>query len=206
MTHTTPLSFLRSPSIHYNTPKEGGEVDPTPGVVKVAEISPEMEARIEKRLREKWDADQARKAEKEKTDREAEEARKRGEWEKLANDEQTKREIAEQEREALKLDLKGKDVDLRLRDHLAEKHPDYIAVAKYIRPLIEFDAETNDADLDKRIATAAEQYTKDNPRAAARTGTPNAPVQKIPRGTDVPSRTNDDRQPSRRPFAHLNTY
>lgn len=123
----------------------------------------ELEAAVQKAVEKerKKSEEAASKAEKERTD--AEEKRK-GEFEKLYQSETARSKELESANAALKLEMRTKDVQLALRDHLAAKHKDYLPNAKYILPLIEFDADTTDEEIGKRITDAAAAYVKDNPR------------------------------------------
>ncbi len=116
----------------------------------------------------------AKKAKAEKDAEEEKRAKEQGEFKTLAEKADEKRQAAERERDAARLDKRRLEVKDRLRDYLAEKHPAYVAVAKYITPLIEFDLTTDEKDIDKRISAAADSYVKDNPRQTGAGGAPGA--------------------------------
>jgi hypothetical protein len=141
------------------------------------------EARREERERIQREQDAA-KAEQDRKD-----AEKRGEYEQVIAS-------LKEESDRLKLDAKGKDVDLRLLNHLAAKHPDYATSAKWIRSAVTFDASTTDETLDKRIADAVAEYVKDNPRAPqGGGGAPPAHPGRKPAG----AKNDTDRDPTRLP-------
>lgn len=116
----------------------------------------------------------AQKAQREKEEAEREKAEKDGEYQKLAEADRKRAEAAERDRDEARLTAKRADVNIQLRDYLAEKHAEYVGVAKYIMPLVEFDLKTDAKELEKRISAAADQYVKDNPRKPAG-GSPGAP-------------------------------
>jgi hypothetical protein len=107
----------------------------------------------------------AERADKERAEREQKEAQAKGEWEKVAKANE-ERAAAAEARE------KGLQVDMMLRDHLAEKHPDYVGAAKWIRPAVAYDAASKDETIRQRIEEAATAYVKDNPRKAAGAAAP----------------------------------
>lgn len=136
-------------------------------------------------------ADQQRKADdkaaKEKGDREAEEARKRGEFETVANQEKTKREAAEAR-------VKSLELDKALRDHLAEHKPEYAKAAGLISKIVD----AGEADTDKAVKAAVAEYEKslpEKPRGSAA-------VPATPRVNWVAPGTGETRT-TRRPFSHL---
>jgi hypothetical protein len=151
--------------------------DPEPDADKVTLTKAELEAKVNEAA-----ANAVRKAneaaEKKRKDAEDEAARKKaeeqGEYQKLADSEKQKRAAAEQERDAAKLSARKLEVKDKLRDYLAadEAREGYAGVAKYIMPLIEFDLTTDDAEIEKRIKAAADQYITDNPRKAVATPPP----------------------------------
>lgn len=150
-----------------------------------AEIEQRTKAAVEAALKAERDkaADEARKA-KEAAD--AEEAKKRGEFEKLAQQEQAKREKAEQrvaeaERKALLA-----DVSVQLRDHLAEKHPEYLTNAPdiflHVKEKLEDDAEPD--AIAKLIADEAKAFAERTGKAKA--GPPAAPSRSSRAPADLP--------------------
>lgn len=150
----------------------------------------ELQARIDAAVKSRDEATAAEaKRLKDESDREA--ARAKGEWEKVAGDEKERANKLDAELATAKLAAKGRDVDLAVRDHLAEKHPEYVAVAKYVRPLVTYDASTSDEVIAKRVAEAAAQYVKDNPRAkSAPAGAPAAPANGLRRPYTEPVNRN----------------
>lgn len=152
-----------------DAPKPDDKAKQTPPPVGLTEE--EVQRRIDAALAdERRKADEAKQREKE--ERERAEAEKRGEFEKVAQQEREKREKAEAERDAERLTSRAKDVDLKLRDHLTEHHADYVGAAKWIRSAITFDLKTTDAEIEKSIKSAVEQYVKDNPRKTTGGGAP----------------------------------
>lgn len=132
--------------------------------------------------------------------REKAEAKAREEAERKAAEEQGKfKELADKERaekERLAAEVRTLRVAATLRDHLAEKHPEYVGTAKYILPLVPADADGD--ELAKAIESAAEQYVKDNPRQAKGGGAP-APLPRTPNranGSGTHNQPRTPRQPS----------
>jgi hypothetical protein len=127
-----------------------------------AELDAQIQAAV-KAQQDKADAAAKKKADDDK--RKADE--EQGKFKDLLDDE-TKRnaELAAENRT-----LKTR---IALGDHLAAKHPEYVARAKYILPLIP--ADTADDALAKAVEDAAAEFVKDNavqPKGAA--GAPPAP-------------------------------
>lgn len=135
------------------------KTDP-PAPKKIELTEDELNTRIEAAKQSERDA--ATKAKKTADDAAAaEEARKKGEFEKVANTEKEKRETAERENASLR-------IDIAIRDHLAdEKLRDYAGCAKYIKPQIDVAKASDPSKLAEAITAAVEQYVKDNPRSLA---------------------------------------
>lgn len=131
---------------------------------KIELTEEELQARIEAAVKKERDR-AAAAAEEERKKREAEAARKAGEFEKLYNAEVEARKAEQQAREQAELRARRAEVYNRLASYLSEKHPEYTAAAKYMQPLLEITADTSDDDVEKQIKTVVEQYVKDNPRA-----------------------------------------
>ena len=128
-----------------------------------AELDELVQGKIDSAL--KADRDAAAKKKKDDDDEAArQKAEKDGEYKKMADQDRAKREAAEAERDAAKLSARRLEVKDTLRDHLAEKHPDYVGVAQYIMPMIAFDLTTDEKEINKQITDKAAQYVKDNPR------------------------------------------
>lgn len=143
--------------------KEKTEKEPEKISLTREELDAQIKAAVEKvQKKHQEEAETARK------NTEAETAKKQGEFEKLYNSEVENGKKKDADIGTLKMEIRKRDASLQLRDYLAEKHSDYIGVAKYIIPTIEFSADTEDAELETRIKAAADQYVKDNPRAAQR--------------------------------------
>lgn len=104
-----------------------------------------------------------RKTERERN--EAEAAKKSGEFEKLYN-------VEVEGRKADRAALRNALTSEKLTSYLSAKHPDYIASAKYIRPLIEAGDDTADDELLKRVGKSVEQFITDNPRPVSASGSP----------------------------------
>jgi hypothetical protein len=132
-----------------------------------ARIKSETEAALNKERTAAAD-----KAKKEKEEADRKKAEEQGEFKTLADKAEEKRLEAERERDAAKLETRKLAVKDQLRDYLAEKHPQYASSARWIMPAIEFDLATDDKDIAKRIAAAADEYVKDNPRQAGPGGAP----------------------------------
>ena len=144
-------------------------------------------------------------AKKKEDDAAKELAKEQGKFDKLYQGEVELRKQDQAKVDELTVALRGKDVDLLLRDFLAEHQADYIKAAKYIRPLVEFDADTKDADLEKAIKAAVEQFVKDNPRSGGKDGAPGGAVGgKMARGTVIPEpKPNNQPQRREKPFSGL---
>jgi hypothetical protein len=144
----------------------------------------ELDARIKAaREEERRKAEEAKKKEKETA--EAEEARKRGEFEKLADQEKTKREAAEQERDRLNRENRMLKIERQLAAHLESTHKDYTANAADIMLHVEkkVSAETSDDDVKKIIAEESKAFVERTPRKLAN-GAPAAnPRSRIKPGT-----------------------
>jgi hypothetical protein len=111
-----------------------------------------------KRLKEYEDA---------KAAAEEEGAKKRGEFEKLLAKEQG-------EHAKTRMQLRTTRIGTILRDYLAEKHPEYVAKAKYINPFIEADEKADDEAIAKAVQKAADAWVTDNPVAPRAPGGPAA--------------------------------
>jgi hypothetical protein len=136
----------------------GGGAPPT----KKADDKPKPHQFTDEELEARLEA--ARKAER---DSAAEAARKKKEEDdrKAAEEEGRYKDLLESEKgtsAGLRSEISALKLSIALRDHLAEKHPDYTGVAKYILPTIP--ADTKEADFAKAVETAATQYVTDNPR------------------------------------------
>ena len=118
----------------------------------------------EKRLKEIEDA---------KAAAEVEEAKKRGEFEKLLAKEQG-------EHSKTRGQLRSTMIGMTLRDYLAEKHPEYVAKAKYMVPFIEMDEKADAEAMLKAVQKAADAWVTDNPLAPR---TPGGPAHQPARGT-----------------------
>jgi hypothetical protein len=112
----------------------------------------------------KREADEARQKEREAAEKA--DLEKKGEIQTLLDKEKEEHAQTKAENQRLR-------TESALRDHLADKHPTYIGVAKYILPMIPADAK--DSELKVAIEKAAEDYVKDNPREAKGTGAPPVP-------------------------------
>lgn len=187
--HALALATLAVPFAHFNTEGDNGgaggdttkgaaAADKTKDAPKKIELTEEeltarLEAHAEAKLVKEREA-AAKKAQAEKEEAERVKAEKDGEFKTLAEKDRQARERAEQERDAARLETKRLSVKDSLRDYLAEKHGAYVTAAKWIMPAIEFDLKTDEAEIAKRIATAADEYVKDNPRQASAGGAPGA--------------------------------
>lgn len=123
----------------------------------------DLEQAVSKAL-EKERAKAASDAEKTRKEQEDAAARKQGEFQKLYESETARVKALEASQAELRVSIKRKDVEIGLRDHLVANHKDYLANAKYILPLLKFDADTTDDDLQKQIKSVVSEYVKDNPR------------------------------------------
>jgi vacuolar-type H+-ATPase subunit E/Vma4 len=132
----------------------------------------------------------ADKARKDKEAADAETARKNGEFEKLAEAEREKREAAERRAQLA-------EVNVALRDHLADKHPDYLANAPDIMLHVEkhLAADAKPADVKKLIEEQSKAFADRTPRkVAAGGGVSASPRNGLPAGTDVKKKANGQQQ------------
>jgi hypothetical protein len=153
-------------------PQGGGGAPPAPtkpddkGPKKIELTEDELNAKVEAALtaeRQKADAAAKRKADEDK--RKADE--EQGKWKELADTEKTRNAELAAENRTLK-------TRIALGDHLAAKHPDYVARAKYILPLIP--ADTADDGLAKAVEDAAAEFVTANPtQPKGSAGAPPAP-------------------------------
>lgn len=200
-----PLLAGRS-SFHFDTPKEGEVVDTTPPKAKKTKDEPvddtdKVQAAVDAALsaeREKV------KKEKEEAARKAaeDEAKKNGEFEKLADSERQAREKAEQAVAAAERRAQQAEVNIALRDHLATAHPDYASNAPDIMLHVaaKLTPDSKPDDIKKIITDEAKAFVERTPRAVVK-GTPPAPGRKI-EPTDLPPAR---KLPERRAFDHLRT-
>jgi hypothetical protein len=130
--------------------------------------------------------------EREKAEAEAEAAKKRGEFEKLYQGETARVKELEQSLAATKLEARKKDVALRLSRHLSADHKDYLENDVDILPHVQFDADTTDDDLDKRIKDAAAAFVKRTPKTSMIAGAPSGASRgKLPAGSNPPPRQDE---------------
>jgi hypothetical protein len=185
---------------YYNTapdpanPPAGGGGGAAPPPAKTPENDPdkltltkaELQAQIDAAVKAQQDkADAAAKKKQDDADRKK--AEEQGEFKNLLDQETEKNTALAAENRTLK-------TRIALGDHLAAKHPDYAARAKYILPLIP--ADTKDEDLAKAVEAAAAEFVKDNPVQAK--GSAAAPP--APRGAGTkPGGTN-------KPAGHVNRF
>jgi hypothetical protein len=128
----------------------------------------------------------------------AEDARKKGEFEKLYQGEAGRVKELEGQAKTLKLDLRKKDAALLLQRHLAANHKDYVENDVDILPHVQFDADTTDDDLAKRIKDAAKAFVDRTPKASALSGVPAGAARgKLGPGTDIPKNPPDDKRATR---------
>lgn len=152
------------------TPVTPPPVDPKPETLTITKA--DLDAKIEAAIA----AERQTQADKLKADKDAadvEDARKKGEWEKLATAAEKRATDAEQIANALRLST-------TLTDHLAADHPEYLTKKKYIEPMISKGL-TGDA-LITAVKTACAEFVNDNP-IQARPGGAGAPPA---RGTRLP--------------------
>lgn len=90
-----------------------------------------------------------------------EEAKKKGDWEKLAADEKTRAEAAEAKAKKLQ-------AEIELREHLTETYPEYITAAKWILPTLDMSLDA--AALTKAIEKGCAAYVKDNQKTPTGSG------------------------------------
>ncbi len=161
---------------------------------KPPEKKPDAPAKLEltaEELQQKIDAaiaqtksDAEASAKKAREEAAAAEAKKKGEFEELYKGETARVKELEEANRKLR-------TETAVRDHLAEKHAEYVGVAKYIIPQIP--ADTKESELPKAIERAAADYVKDNPRkGTGGGGAPSAPPRTPGRGT-----SNGNQQPVR---------
>jgi hypothetical protein len=168
---------------------------------KKLELTPEELARHVDDAVAKVRADLAAERDAEKKRAEEEEARKRGEFEKLYQGEATR--VKELEAKLAETNLRAKrgDVANRLARHLAANHKDYVENDVDILPHVQFDADTPDDEVDKRVKAATDAFVKRTPKASHVMGAPAGAARgKLPDGSNPPPPRGDDgRQPITRP-------
>jgi hypothetical protein len=212
------LAALAGLGVYHNTADDkgggGGAGDPPPAddkgkkgakepekkqPEKVELTADELERKIsEAKAAAKADFDAER--EKEKKAREEEDARKKGEFEKLYQAETGRVKELERDLATSRLEARKKDVAIRLNRHLAADHKDYIENDVDILPHVAFDADTKDDDIDKRIKEAAAAFVKRTPKASALSGAPAGAARgKLPAGTVIPENDRDDQRRATRP-------
>lgn len=179
----------------------GGSNQPADPPAKKIELTEEeladrQKAAVNAALERERKAAQDREA-KDKEERERKEQEQQGKFKELADKEKEKRESAERERDEAKLAARKLEVKDQLREMLAKDHPEYVGVSQYIMPLINFDLKTEQADIDKQIKNAVEQYVKDNPRKAGG-ATPNPPGRTLPA---KPGQQNNGNKPATNRFS-----
>jgi hypothetical protein len=145
----------------------------------------EVQRRIDAaRAEERQKLEEAKAKEKEEAERL--EAEKRGEFEKLAAKEAEKREQAERERDEAKRVAQVACVQVQLRDHLADKHPEYMSNAGDVMNEVAKRL-TDDAKPEavaKLIEEQAKAFVERTPRQKPTGGTPSSPGknQRAPEG------------------------
>lgn len=166
---------------------------------KVELTADELERKIaDAKASAKADFDAER--EKEKKTREEEDARKKGEFEKLYQAETGRVKELERDLATSKLEARKKDVAIRLNRHLAADHKDYIENDVDILPHVAFDADTKDDEIDKRIKAATDAFVKRTPKASALSGVAGGANRgKLPAGTDIPEKDQNDQRRATRP-------
>jgi hypothetical protein len=149
----------------------GGGAPPAPATPpakdpkKIELTDDELQAKIDAAVKSQQDkADAAAKKKQDEADRKA--AEEQGKWKELSETEQKRNAELAAENRTLK-------TRIALGDHLAAKHPEYVARAKYILPLIPGDVA--DDGLAKAVEDAAAEFVKDNPiQAKGAAGAPAA--------------------------------
>lgn len=169
--------------------KKDEKKDPPKLELTQADLDAQKQAAVEAALQKERN-DAATQKKKDEAAAAEKKAKEDGDLQALKDAADEKRITAESERDEANMKARTLEVKDKLRDHLAEKHPEYVAVAKYIMPLITFDLKTDDNDIDKSITTATDQYVKDNPR---KTTNPPPPGRNQP----VPARTDARVSPNR---------
>lgn len=185
------MAAMGQRSIRFNTPPQDPPpakppVEPKPEPKKHELTDEEIEAIVEKRLKAERDAQEAARK-KEEEEKAAEEARRKGEFEKLAADEKAKREKAEAEAAEANRRAQLAEVNIKLRDYLAEKHPDYLANAADIMLHVEkqLKPDAKPEDVAKLIAEQAKAFVERTPKA--KVATVPAPTRTgVPGGANVP--------------------
>jgi membrane protein involved in colicin uptake len=141
---------------------KGGKKGDEPKMVPESELQSRIDAALAAE-RQKADAAAKRKADEDK--RKADE--EQGKWKELSETEQKRNAELAAENRTLK-------TRIALGDHLAAKHPEYVARAKYILPLIP--ADTADENLAKAVEDAAAEFVTANPtQPKGAAGAPPAP-------------------------------
>jgi hypothetical protein len=170
-------------SAENNPPASPAPAKPEPEKPVTGIPEDEVQRRITAALEER-DRKAADEKQKETEERERAEAEKRGEFQKVAEQEQTKREAAEQKAAEAERRAQLAEVNVSLRDHLASKHPDYLSNAADIMLHVEKTL-APDAKPDavaKLIEEQAKAFVERTPRQKPIGGAPPAPT----RGNRIP--------------------
>lgn len=183
-----------------------GKKEPEPKQPEKVELTAdELERKIaEARAQVKSEFEQQQANEKKA--REEEDARKKGEFEKLYQAETGRVKELEGELTAERIASKKERVALRLNRHLAANHKDYVENDVDILPHVAFDADTKDEEIDKRIKAATDAFVKRTPKASGLMGAPSGSARgKLAAGTDVPESKDDrsERRPVSGPARHF---
>jgi hypothetical protein len=159
-------------------PKEQPQGQPPPRPAPPDDLEARAKA-IADRIVSEREAAAAKKAEAERKRLEEEEAKKRGDFEKLLASEKLAREHAE-------LRSRQAEVRGRLRDYVASHHPEYaVAAEKDADPPTalmwdsiagQVNAGMDDGEADKLIKATVERFMKAIPRQAKGTGAPPPPA------------------------------
>jgi hypothetical protein len=175
---------------------KGGEQQGDKLSLTPAELQAKIEEATAKALRDA-ESKAGEKSRKEREAAEAEEAKKRGEWEELATKEQQKRTQAEERAAQAERRAQLAEVNVALRDHLADKHPDYLANAPDIMLHVEkhLAPDAKPTDVAKVIADEAKAFADRTPRKVSSGGGVSAsPRNGLPAGTDVKKKANGQQQ------------
>jgi hypothetical protein len=186
-----------TPPVEDPKPPKKPKPAPEPTGPKKLELSEdELQSRIDAAIEKEREKHQtAAQKEKDEADRKA--AEEKGEFKTLAEKERAEREksdarAAEAERKAQLL-----EVNLSLRDHLAAKHPEYLANAADIMLHVKdkLAADAKPADITKLIEAEAKAFVERTPRGKVAPPPPAPSGRASPGGAKDPEGANGKRQP-----------
>lgn len=151
-------------TVEETKPKKGKE-KPAPEVKKIELSEDELQTRIDAAL-EKERETHAATAKREKEEAERKTAEEKGEYKTLAEKEKASREASDARAAEAERRAQLAEVNVSLRDHLATKHPEYLANAADIMLHVKdkLAADAKPADVSKLIEAESKAFVDRTPR------------------------------------------